>query len=128
MSFNEKIWQKVEYKKETGTYTPGLEILSDKRYCLDDQDCSDIRTIMEREDIFTDVQIHVIEDVPVLSEYCTSRPCFNARVEVSVPSSSEKKEEMHVYIAKVNENMKIGVHDSESSSERNRASRRKICY
>ena len=118
----------VEYKKEFGTYTSDLEVLSDKRYCLDDQDCSDIRTIMERKDIFTDVKIAVIENVPVLSEYCTSRPCFNAHVEVTVPSSSENLEEMHVYIATVNENMKIGVHDSESSLNRNDASRRRICY
>ena len=83
---------------------------------------------MERDDIFTDVQIHVIENVPVLSEYCTSRPCFNARLEVTVPSSSENHEEMHVYTATVNEHMKISVHGSESSLNRSNAPRRKICY
>ena len=118
----------VEYKKQIGTYTSELEVLSDVRYCLDAQDCADIRTIMERQDLFSDVQINVIENVEILNQYCTSRPCFHAKVEVSVPVSSSDNEKVHVYSATINENMNIKVHYTESPFDSTNTSRDKICY
>ena len=114
----------VEYKRANGIYSSELNALIDPRYCLEVQDCEDLQTILDREDVFTDVKITVINDIPVLNQYCTSRPCFTVRLQVSVPVSSKR----HVYITRINENMKIAVEHSEFQSTSQNNINQKLCF
>lgn len=117
----------VQYKLQMGTYSTKLSILSHPRYCLDDQDCKDLRVVMERTDVFTNLYIKVVKNALVLTKECTSRPCFQAQIRVSVPISSDNKKR-HVYVVTINENMRITVKHSNRLSARKNDFRKKICF
>jgi len=80
----------VQYKLHTGNYSSDLRTPTDARYCIDEQDCNDLRTILEQKNVFTKVRIKVIENAAVLTKQCTSRPCYRARLHVSVPAASHR--------------------------------------
>ena len=84
-------------------------------------------TILERSDVFIDVSIKVIENIPVFTNSCTARPCFEARLQVSVPIS-EYEAERHVYTTTINENMRVTVDHSTPLSSRLRYPDKKLCF
>ena len=117
----------TEYKHQKGTYSSDISSLIDERYCIDKQDCEDLRTILERSDVFIDVSIEVIENLPVCTKSCTARPCFEARVQVSVPIS-EYEAERHVYKTTINENMRVTVEHTRSLQNNLRYHDKKLCF
>ena len=106
----------VQYMLQTGTYSPKLSKLTNPKYCLDVQDCKDLRVVMERTEVFTNVAIKVVNNAPVLTKECTRRPCFQARLHVSVPTSWDNNKKRHVYIITINENMMVTVQHSKRKS------------
>ena len=117
----------TEYKHQKGTYSSEISSLIDERYCLDKQDCEDLRTILERSDVFIDVSIKVIENIPVFTNSCTARPCFEARLQVSVPIS-EYVAERHVYKTTINENMRVTVDHFRPLPNSLRYHDKKLCF
>ena len=117
----------TEYKHQKGTYSSDISSLIDERYCIDKQDCEDLRTILERSDVFIDVSIKVIENIPVFTKSCTARPCFEARLQVSVPIS-EYDAERHVYNTTINENMRVTVEHTRPLANGLRYPDKKLCF
>ena len=114
----------VQYNLQNEAYTSDLMELTDPKYCLEEQDCADLLTILERTDVFKDVKIRIIENVPVLSKNCTSRPCFRVRLQVSIPISTDAANK-YIYVTTINENMRVTVKHPETFSD---TINEKICF
>jgi hypothetical protein len=112
------------FKSIHETFANNTKVLMNEAYCkLPACNLSDFLLVANRQDIFTGTSIAVINNASALSRQCTSRPCYTASVEVTVPRSDGYK-----YRVTINENMLIQVHHIEQDFNDRSGANGLLCF